>query len=676
MKKLFFFFIFIACFYNPAEAQNRRLVRADKAYEMRQYTEALDLYRKVYNKVNRKNRKEGTRIVFQQAMCYRHLNDPRRAETSFRRAIRANYPDPVAILYYADALAQNGKYEEALAQYRAYAEKQPEDWRGARGIKAVVKAQELLDNPGLYEVELERAFNSRANDFSPSIADHRNSTVIFTSTRDGALGKKKDPGTGQNFSSLFVSFLDRKGDWSTPSLLDEGPVNTEFNEGSPSVNQSGTELFFTRCQSVPNKDIGCRIWAATRQGANWGEPKVIELVSDSTISVGHPAISSDEMELYFISDMPGGQGGKDIWVASRERAGGSFRNPRNLGNVINTPGDEMFPYVSEDGILYFASNGHPGLGGFDIFFSRFEGGQWSEPENMGTPLNSPADDFGITFKRGQKAGYFSSNRQERGARGDAIFSFFLAPVEFTLQGTVRDDSTKRVIAGANIQLVGSDGSFAQTETSEQGEYFFDKNQLMQNTSYEVLVSKERYFNLRAHETTQGIVRSRGFVQDFYMLPIPRRPIELPEILYEFARWELLPQYRDSLNGLIETLVDNPNIVIELASHTDSRGTFEINDTLAQRRAQVVVDYLIERGIEPARLVATGYGKRVPRTITKDLVRDGFTFRAGTVLTEAYINALPSERHRDVAHQLNRRTEFRVLRDDYRPAAAPPQNRQP
>lgn len=649
-----------------AEAQARRIERADQAFEGRQYSEALDLYRKGYRRVQRNDRREGVRILFKTAMCYKYLNEPRRAESFFRRAIRGNYPDPVAILYYAETLMQNEKYDDALEQFKRYAEEVPDDWRGQRGVESVQLAQDLLDNPGLYEVNFDRTFSSRSDDFTPAFGDHLNSNLIFSSARDEALGDKTDPWTGQSFTSLFVSFQDRRGDWSNPVLLDEGPINTEFNEGAPAVNASGTELYFTRCYAIPDKEMGCRIFQSSRQGANWGEPKELNLVNDSTISVGHPAISPDEMQLYFVSDMPGGEGGKDIWVAERESPGGEFLNPKNLGPTINTPGDEMFPYVKEDGTLYFSSNGHPGLGGLDIFFSRRDVDSWTKPQNIGTPVNSSADDFGIVFKKGTESGFFTSNRRERGAHGDAIFSLYLAPVEFTLQGTIRDDSTKIVLPGAQIQLVGSDGSFAQAESDEQGEYFFSKDRLKENTSYEILVSKERYFNERGQETTQGISRSRDFVYDFYLEAIPDTPIELPEILYDFASWELLPQYQDSLNGLIQTLQDNPGITVELGSHTDSRGTDAFNDTLSQRRAQSVVNYLIEKGINPQRLEANGYGKRVPRTIEKTITREGYTFEQGVVLNTSYINGLSSEEHRDVAHQLNRRTEFRVLSDDFEP----------
>jgi peptidoglycan-associated lipoprotein len=669
MKKILFLLLaslFIVLFPESAEAQSRRLEKADKAFELRQYSEAVDLYSRSYRRVRRKDRREGVRILYQQALCYKYMNDYRRAEAFFRRAVRSNYPDPVAVFYLADAMMKNGKYDEALEQFEIYKEKVPDDWRGDWGINSVKLANELKENPGLYEIDFDRALNSRQDDFAPALGDQRGSILIFTSNRDGAVGSKTDPWTGESFTSLFVSYQDRRGDWSTPSLLDEGPVNTEFNEGAPSINSGGTVMYFTRCQSVPDTDMGCRIFRSERKGTDWGEPSEVNLVSDSTVSVGHPAISPDEMQLYFVSDMPGGEGGKDIWVAEKETAGGDFMNPRNLGSPINTPGDEMFPFVREDGTLYFSSNGHPGLGGLDIFYSNMESDGWSVPVNMGVPVNSEADDFSIVFRSGTESGFFTSSRNLRGSGGDALLSFIIPPLEFTMKGTVLDDSTKQVIVGAQIQLIGSDGSFAQAETSEAGEYFFGKTRIRENTSYEILVSKEKYFNVRSQESTIGVERSREFVNDFSLQPIPDEPIELPEILYEFARWELLPQYQDSLNGLITTLQDNPEIVIELASHTDSRGTDAVNDTLSQKRAQSVVDYLIERGINPARLVAVGYGKRVPRTIDKTIIRDGFTFEAGVVLNENYINSLPTERHRDVAHQLNRRTEFRVLSEDFDP----------
>ncbi len=665
LKILILFFIFsYAVFQGDAMGQDRRVERADQAFELKQYHEAIDLYQRAYDRMRRRDRDEATRLLFKQGLCYMYTNDYRRAEARFNMAIRRNYPDSIAILYYADALMKNEKFEEALEQYKKFAEKAPDDWRAQKGIESVKLALELQENPTLYDVEAIRVFNSRDDDLTPAFADHRASSLIFASGRDDAVGRDKDPWTGQKHTSFFISYQDRAGNWDRPVLLDEGPVNTEYNEGAPSMNSGATEMYFTRCQRSPDVDMGCRIYKTRREGNNWTEPREVPLTNDSTVTVGHPAISPDEMSLYFVSDKPGGHGGRDIWVVRRRGPGDEFGPAENLGPVINTPGNEMFPYAREDGTLFFASDGHPGMGGLDIFMSEPTPEGWGEPVNLGYPINSPSDDFGIVFKPNREQGFFTSNRSRIGSFD--IYSFYLAPLEFSIQGTVRDDSTKQVIAGAAVQLVGSDGSLRQMQTNLEGNYRFDKNFVKENTRYELLVNKDGYFSARAQESTQNIERSRDFVVDFYLEPIPETPIELPEILYEFARWELQPQFKDSLNGLVQTMQDNPNIVIELASHTDSRGGHEYNDTLSQRRANSVVEYLIEQGINPARMEAKGYGKRIPRVIEKDMEREGFVFEAGAELTEQYINGLPSEEHQDVAHQLNRRTEFRVIRDDFEP----------
>jgi len=663
------FFLFFFSFIPDSFSQQRRLSRADEAFEMKQYSDALRDYRRAYNRVRRKDRNEGFRVKLREAMCHWYLNDYRKAEAAFRAATRARNPDTLAIYYYAETLRINEKYELALEQFRRYVGMAPDDWRGQAGIESVQKAIELLSKPTTYQVEAVRLFNSREHDYTPAFADHRASSLVFASSREDALGKDTDGWTGQKHTSLFITFQDRAGNWGRPVLLDEGPVNTEYNEGAPSFNAGATRMYFTRCIPGVNSDMGCRIFVSGRQGANWEEPREIPLVADSAITVGHPAISPDDLDLYFVSDMPGGAGGNDIWVVSRRTPDDDFGTPENLGPVINTPGNEMFPYVRDDGTLFFSSDGHPGLGGLDIFMSRRNPEGWSTPENVGVPLNSHADDFGIVFYPGREQGFFSSNRT--GSRGYDIYSFFLAPFEFSIAGVVRDESTRRPIAGAVIQLIGSDGSLWQVETDREGKYLFGRDRIKENTRYDLLVNRERYFTTRAQKSTIGAEGSEDYVLDIELEPIPDRAIPLPEILYEFASWELLPQFQDSLMGLVQTLKDNPTIIIELASHTDSRGTDQINDTLSQRRAQSVVGFLIRQGIEPDRMVAQGYGKRIPRVIETDMVRDGFSFPAGTVLNEAYIGSLESEEHRDVAHQMNRRTEFKVTGFDYKPVPPVP-----
>jgi peptidoglycan-associated lipoprotein len=663
-------FIFsILLVFQPHEgySQNRRVERADKAFEMKQYNDAASYYQKAYKKVGRKDRRLGARLIFQTAMCYRLTQDNRRAEANFRRAIRLGYEDPVAILYLADALMQNEKYDEALKEYQKYLEKLPGDFMGERGVASAQMALDLVNPETQYIIEIPRVLNSRQNDFTPSFASNQENALIFASSRDEAIGKDSDPWTGHKHTSLFISYQDRSGSWGNPVLLDEGPINTEYNEGAPSVNISGTEMFFTRCTRSPDVDMGCRIFSSRLEGSNWSEPSEVVLTRDSLVTVGHPAISPDDLELFFVSDMPGGVGGLDIWVARRRAPGDSFGPPENLGPMVNTPADEVFPYMRENRVLYFSSEGHPGYGGLDIFKTQRDGNNWTQPQNAGLPFNSPGDDFGITFRRRGESGFFSSNR--KGSRGYTIYSFLLPPLEFMISGTVRDEQTKSIITGAVVQLVGSDGTLIQVTTDSRGIYEFGKNVVREKTSYDLLVSKERYFSQRKSESTMAYNRSHNFVHDFILDPIPESPIQLPEIRYEFGRWELLPQFKDSLNNLVSILVDNPRIIIELASHTDSRGTDIINDTLSQRRAQAVVDYLVEQGIEPARMRARGYGKRVPRTIVNDISLDGFEFPAGVVLNDGYINRLPSEAHRDAAHQLNRRTEFSVLSEDFEPPKA-------
>lgn len=643
-------------------AQGRRLARADKAFELKQYSDAIELYQRAYNRVRRRDREEAARVVFQIALCHKYLNNHRAAEAWFNRAVRSNYPDPRARLLFAEALMNNGKYEEAQEQFTRYLEAKPDDWRGQRGLAAAGKAMVLKDELEDYQVEAVRMFNSRQDDFTPAFADQRANSLIFASSRDEAFGRGTDPWTGNKHSSFFIAYKDRTGAWGRPSLLDEGPINTEFNEGAPSVNRSGTEMYFTRCTRGADADMGCRIFVARRDGAQWVNPREINLTDDSLTTVGHPAISPDELTLYFVSDMEGSIGEMDIWMVQRNSPGGEFGKPENLGEPVNTPGNEMFPYVREDGTLFFSSDGHPGLGGLDVFMSEFTVDGWTQPVNLGPPINSPADDFGIVYEPGRESGFFTSNRG-RASTYD-IYSFYLPPVEFMISGTVLDDSTGLAVPGAGVQLLGSDGTLRHAETNREGKYLFDASVVRGNTSYEILVNKPGYFSSRAQESTVGLERSQSFVVDLSIAPIPETAIELPEILYDFDSWALQPQFKDSLNGLVQTLFDNPRLVIELASHTDSRGTHEYNDTLSLRRARGVVEYLIAQGIAGERLVPVGYGKRNPRVIESTMERNGVTFEEGTVLTEEFINSLDGEKQQEIAHQMNRRTEFRVLSEDF------------
>jgi len=671
-----FSLILSLCVNVSVHAQRNYTEEADNAFKQKQFVDAIELYQKAYSKIKR-NKAERARILFQIAECYRFTNNIKRAESQYKRVTKSGYPDPIAYLYLAEALKQNEKYDEAIIAFNDYKEKSPNDPRGEKGVESCKLAQMWKDNPTRYEIENVRQLNSRENDFAPSYADRKFASLIFTSSRDGVLGKGTDAWTGENFTCLFFSEQSKSkgkkgaapggeaiGTWSAPILLDEGPVNTTANEGAPSLNDRGNAMFFTRCIIERRQTTTCKIYFTQKKGRGWDMPEVLALGPDS-FNYGHPSLSKDELVLYFASDMPGGQGGKDIWMAKRDRKTRPFDKAVNLGPNVNTDGNEMYPFIKDNDALYFSSDGHIGMGGLDIFKVEKLGETWATPANMKFPINSPGDDFAIIFEGLQEKGFFCSNRNG-GRGGDDIYSFFLPPLVFTLQGVVKDAETKKVIVGAKVKLVGSDGTSIEDSTDATGSYKFGKTQILPNTTYELLVSKPNYFSSTAKESTVGVEQSKDFIVNFDLVPIPKKPIELPEILYALDRWELQPQFQDSLNGLIATMNENPKIVIELASHTDARASDAYNDTLSQKRAQSVVDYLIEKGIAPDRMEAKGYGERVPRTLEKDMTRDGFTFKAGTVLTEAFINSLTSTKEREAAHQLNRRTEFRILHDNYIP----------
>ena len=655
-----------------AEAQRNPAKNADDAFNKKQYSLALDKYKKAYGRVKR-NPVEKDRINYRMAECYRLTGNTKRAESGYKKVIKAGMQErnPELILIYADLLKMNQKYPEAIEQYNLYTEKVPDDPRGPAGAASTALIEEWLENPSRYEVTVLKKVNSRAADFAPTWASNNYNEVIFTSTRDGSTGKDKDGWTSQSFSDLYTARLDRNEQWSTPVLLDDTElVNTKGNEGAPFMNSNYTTMYFTRCSNIAGQESGCQIMSSSRSGRSWSNPTQVQIRGiDSLDVIGHPTLSENELMIYFAAERKGGFGGKDIWMAMRDSKKESFNRPLNIGPVVNTKGDEIFPFLRNDTTLYFASNGHGGMGGFDIFVSTIDtAGNWGVPANLKHPVNSISDDFSITFHPTEERGFFASNRDN--SRGvDNLYYFIEPPVLFTLAGTVKDEKTLQFVENASIKLIGSNGSSVTTRTNEKGYYLFGNSQLNKNTTYEIIVDKPGYFTKSLVETTVGVEFSRDFVKDVMLEPIPEKPIPLPDILYDLARWELKPQYEDSLQGLIQTLQQNPTIIIELASHTDSRDSDERNDILSQRRAQSVVDYLILRGIDPERLVAKGYGERVPRVLDKAFKANNIEWKEGTVLSEDFIEQLQNNEAKEAAHQLNRRTEFSVLSKDFVPKAA-------
>ncbi|HCQ28683.1 MAG TPA: hypothetical protein DIU39_00240 [Flavobacteriales bacterium] len=640
-------------------AQKNYKAEADAAFKALQYYKAIDLYEKAYAKERKKDVK--AEILFKIGEAYRLSDNMKQAYVWYNKALKAKYDNPIVIFYMAEAKRLNGDYEEAIVKYKEYLTKVPGDKKAEDAIKACELAKIWMDDPTRYVVEPQPLLNSEKYDFSPCIASKKGDVLYFTSTREGSTGNDPSDVTGMNFSDVYQSKRDKKGKWSEPILL-EGEVNSPASEGAVCLNKRKNILYFTRC-GVPKKGVmGCSIYWSKKTGQSWGTPELIPIASD-TFAVGHPAISPDDNTLVFASDMPGGQGGKDLWYVVYDKKAKTWGEPVNLGPEINTEGDEMFPYIRDNGELYFASNGHIGMGGLDIFKAQSIGvNQWGKVENMKYPINSNANDFGIVFENGKDKGYLTTSR-EGGKGGDDIWSFYLPPLVFALEGIVKDAETGKPIPGAKIELVGSDGTKAEAIADENGQFKFAENgndrYIKPNTTYNILVSAKDYLNAKGKETTVGVDKSKIFYHE-YALTSTKKPIRMPQILYEYNKADLLPQSKDSLNFLYNVMMDNPNIVVELRSHTDFRGSRSYNQKLSQRRAQSAVDYLVkEKGIPADRIVAKGMGEDEPLVLPD-----------GTVLDEKYIKSLKTKEEQEAAHQLNRRTDFKVIRTDYVPKEQP------
>ena len=688
--KIQLFLIAILLILSPIFTVAQVAKEADAAFKQDRFSKALPLYKKASSKT--KNKVEKQRIGFQISECYRNLKDNRKAEQQYRRLISMKYSDPIIYLYYAETLRDLGKFQESIKQFKKYNEMVPEDPRGKLGEETMIKAMKWIDNPNTnYQIENIRKINSRADDFSPTFADKKYKNLVFSSSRKDS-DNDEDPNTGLGYTWLYVTNKDKKGNWSKPTNLDEEEMLNTKNEnnGSATFNRKFNTIYFTRCHVQKNAMVGCDVYTSSKRGKAWGEPKALNITAD-TIRSGHPAIFNNERTMYFTSDLPKGYGGRDIWVVTRKRKSKPFGEPKNAGEQINSSGDERYPVIyrtkdREHTYLYFSSNGRGGMGGWDMFRSELIDGKFQKAENLGYPLNSTSDDFGIVFSNSrtlkkelrsrqvincEEMGFITTNREGGRGRFD-IWEFWLPEIVFTLAGTIRDDETMQYIPNAKIVLSGSDGAVLVTTSDQRGYYFFNREQINKKTTYTLKVTHGGHFDNKGTETTVGRKESEDLILDINLEPIPPTPIPLPEIRYDIAKWDLKPRYQDSLNGLITTMKENPTLVIELGSHTDYQDDAIKNDTLSYKRAKEVVDFLITKGIDAGRMVPKGYGENVPRTLDNgykfiDGQYKGVEFPEGTVLTEEYIKkTLRSSKQRKAANQLNRRTEFRILRTDYIP----------
>ncbi len=655
-----------------AQKKSRTMRKADTAFNLEEYSKAAELYKKAYKKAKSKAIK--AEIIFKQAECYRMSAKIKQASSYYKRAIRAKYPDVIVHLRYADVLRMKGEINAANSQYTKYLEKcgvtkeeidklAKDDIRkvnyikGEMGLRSCQFALEWKDSPTRYIVELMPVVNSRSSDFSPAFGNGEYTELYFTSSREGGLTDKKDARTGEAFSDVWMTKMDKKGAWSRPIVMTE-PINTDGNEGSVYVNKRGTSMYLTQCKVEKKKDLGCGIYVSERKGKVWGTPQQLQVKVDENTTVGHPALSQDESILVFSSNLSGGYGGKDLWISVKGKRN-TWSEPMNLGPLVNTPGDEMFPFLTEDGVIYFASNGHLGMGGFDIYkTSKDENGAYLLPINLKMPINSFGDDFGMIVEKSGERGYLTSNRLG-GKGGDDIYQFELPALNVSVQGIVTDSRNKAIITAAQVQLIGSDGTTSEVKTDNTGKYSFKLKPL---TSYEIIVNKEGYLPQNARETTEGIELDKVFIVDLSLDKIKKKVV-LPLVKFDFNKFDLRQDDIVNLDILAEGLLDNTNVIVQVSGHTDDVGSNVKNQELSQKRANVCVEYLIAKGVSPGQLVAKGMGEAEPFVIEE---KDG-RFKVGDVLTESYIKKIKFKRNREKADQYNRRTSFKVIAEDYDPA---------
>lgn len=632
-----------------------KLSTANEQYARGEYNDAAKTYRKIYNKLTKPDERAlRGEVAWKMGLCHRELSQSARAAAAFQNAIRYKYPDSLAQLYLAEALHAEGKYPQAIKAYEEYLAIAPSSKTARNGLDGAMMANATKGVRTRYVVRQHKLFNSRRSDYAPMYAPGETDILYFTTTNENVNGTKKSEITGMKKGDIWMSRKNERGEWLRPEAV-EGELNTEFDEGIISFSPDGSTMYLTRARREPNAPTSVEIFTSTRSDAKWSAPQKLEITADTISVYAHPAVSPDGNYLYFTSDMPGGQGGRDIWRINLKDRVGSLEN---LGEWINTPGDEMFPYMRTDSVMYFASDGHPGYGGLDIFRAELTKSRGWKVENMGRPVNSAADDFGITFEPGAERGFLSSNRDD--ARGyDHIFSFELPELQIWISGWVLDRDDEPV-PDAVIRIVGNDGSNQKEVARNDGSFRFP---LSRGVSYVMLAGAKGYLNAKQEFTSDTAEEDAEYNVDFILASI-NKPVVIDNIFYDFDKATLRPESKEALDEMAQVMRDNPNITIEMASHTDRKGTDEYNLALSERRAKSVIDYLISVGIAPDRLQHVGYGESRPKTITKRLAKEYPQFPEGTVLNEEYIETL-SPADQDAADQINRRTEFQVLSIDYK-----------
>lgn len=666
-------------------AQGRQYKKAEIAFDQYEFHKAMVHFKRAYSKSS--DRTQKIEMSFKLAECARKIGNYRQAESYYKRAIKMRYDDPIALLYLAMMQRNLGKFDDAIETFGLYSEKVPEDIRAQEAIESCELAIEWTENPTRYAVTNMKGLNSKNDDRMPAFGKNDYSLLLFTTARKGVMGRKISKQTGQYFTDVWAAELEKskkkrgrtgkkqaKPKWSEPISLGEflgtdEVINTKFDEGAVSLNERGNLMYFNRAMMKKNEAHVPRVFSSTKKGGEWEVPVELALPIDSNYMVIFPCLSPDEKTLYFVSDMPGGEGDFDIWMSEYNKRKDVWAEPLNLGPEVNTAGSEIAPFVHKDGTLFFASKGHVGMGGFDIFrATKRPSGQFGKVKNMKYPINSSYDDFGIIFSgKGAMNGFYTSNR--RGGRGgDDIYEVKLSDLKFKMEGILVDTESTDPIQGVSIHIEGSDGSSFDAITNKEGFFDLGDEAIKQGVEYEVAYSKDTYVTVNDTVTTQDLTihdfesTDEGFLYTISVdlsLKVYRLPVVLPQIEYDLGSAELREMAKKDLDKLVGVLQTNPDLRIQLRSHTDFRSGDDFNLALSQKRADACVSYLIEQGIEESRLEAVGMGEAEPLTLQDD--RSGFT--KGDVLSQEFIESIRSKRRRNLAHQMNRRTDFKQIETD-------------
>ena len=634
---------------------DQNLKRGEKYLALGEYNDAANEFKTAYQKTPAKDRDKRGRISGKQAYCWERISQSQKAIASYRNVIRYKQDNVETHLSLARQLMKNGNYKEAAQEFQLVLDSLPDSELARNGLQAAQTAPQIKQDGSRYTVKKMDIFNSRRADYCPMLGGDQFDRLYFSSTRNEAQGNELSGITGAKPGDIFVSEKDDKGKWGRPQTIESG-LNTEYDEGACCLSPDGSTMYLTQCSTDPDYPRYASIVTSPRSDAAWGKSQKLELTRDTLSSYAHPAISPDGQWLYFTSDMPGGKGGLDIWRVRLTTSGTA--GVENLGEPINTEGDEMFPAFRPNGDFYFSSDGHPGLGGLDIFIAKVGSNGRYFLEHPGYPLNSQGDDFGMTFEGPHNRGFFSSNRND-GRGWDHIYSFEKPEIIQTIKGWVYEMDGYELPA-AQVQLVGNDGTNLKLSVKGDGSF---EQVINPGVSYILLASCKGFLNHKEELRVDEVMESTEYTLQFPLASI-RVPVLIDNIFYDYDKATLRPESKTALDELVKLLEENPNVTIELSAHADYRGSAAYNKTLSQRRAESVVNYLIEHGIAKDRLTPKGYGKEKAKTIRKKVTEKYKWLKEGDVLTEEFIKALGDKEKEEICNQLNRRTEFIVLRTTY------------